>query len=248
MDAISQDLRHTEHSPLSGNGPSLWREVADGSAGPVVRAGVSIALAPLLAGAGLLGSWVIAGWVPDRWAHQWNGRSWPGDELVGATMSLSGVAYVVALIWIWRRGRYRLHEFFKAALLTLVVAAVVALLGWIIVESRALSAAFEILMGGVVCLGIGAVILIWVQAGRRFVRRKPLHDPADGAIDVRCPSCGYRMVGLREGRCPECGSAFTLDELIARQRFFMPRLPLGVISPAMASAQPPDGNGSGTAA
>jgi hypothetical protein len=27
------------------------------------------------------------------------------------------------------------------------------------------------------------------------------------------------MVGLTESRCPECGAAYTLDELIAKQGF-----------------------------
>jgi hypothetical protein len=244
---MSQEVRQAENATSASRAPSLWREVVDGSAGPVVRAGVSIALAPLLAGAAILGSWLIAGWVPEGWAHQWDGQSWPSDELVGAALTLSAAAYVLALIGIWRRSRYRIHEFFKAGLLTLVVAGVAALLSWIIVESRALSAASELLISGVVCLGTGAIILIWVQAGRRFVGRKPLHDPADGAIDVCCPSCGYRMVGLRESRCPECGSTFTLDELIVRQGFFMRRLPLGVIAPPTASGQAHKGNGSGAA-
>lgn len=36
---------------------------------------------------------------------------------------------------------------------------------------------------------------------------------------IFCPKCGYNMVGLLESRCPECGTAFTLDQLfIAQQR------------------------------
>jgi predicted Zn-ribbon and HTH transcriptional regulator len=33
---------------------------------------------------------------------------------------------------------------------------------------------------------------------------------------MACPNCGYNLTGLREARCPECGSQFTLDELFAR--------------------------------
>jgi hypothetical protein len=44
------------------------------------------------------------------------------------------------------------------------------------------------------------------------------------------------MVGLRESRCPECGTSYTLDELIGRQPF-MGRGPyVGAVAPA-------DGNG-----
>jgi len=47
--------------------------------------------------------------------------------------------------------------------------------------------------------------------------------PADDGPDVCCPACGYSLRGVcsREspmGRCPECGGAFTLDQILARQR------------------------------
>src|SRR5437868_12660287 len=95
--------------------PSLSRELADGTAGPVVRAGVSVALAPLLAGAAFIGSYILAGMVPG-WAYAWNGHFSPRDELVGCMIALAAIAYVAGLLWIWTRSRYKLHEFWKAAL------------------------------------------------------------------------------------------------------------------------------------
>lgn len=62
-------------------------------------------------------------------------------------------------------------------------------------------------------------MIIWVEAARRQARGVPVRDRRDGALDVRCPACGYRMVGLHESRCPECGTAYTLDELLGRQHF-----------------------------
>ena len=38
-------------------------------------------------------------------------------------------------------------------------------------------------------------------------------------IDVRCPECGYSMVGLSQCNCPECGANLTIDELIRRQNY-----------------------------
>jgi hypothetical protein len=32
-----------------------------------------------------------------------------------------------------------------------------------------------------------------------------------------CPTCGYNLTGLQTPRCPECGTQFTLDQLIAQQ-------------------------------
>src|SRR5438552_13839611 len=36
------------------------------------------------------------------------------------------------------------------------------------------------------------------------------------AENVPCPSCGYNLRGLREARCPECGSSFTIEQLVRR--------------------------------
>lgn len=37
--------------------------------------------------------------------------------------------------------------------------------------------------------------------------------PDDVERDVACPRCGYNLRGLTTARCPECGFAFTFDEL-----------------------------------
>ncbi len=31
---------------------------------------------------------------------------------------------------------------------------------------------------------------------------------------LRCPNCGYCLAGLNQARCPECGSVYTLEELL----------------------------------
>src|SRR2546429_3864849 len=107
MSASPAQIRQTAPAPEQ---PSLWRELADGAAGPVVRAGVSLALAPLLAGAALIGSYILAGMVPG-WAYAYDGRFAPRDELVGCMMALAAIAYVAGLLWLWTRTRYKLHEF-----------------------------------------------------------------------------------------------------------------------------------------
>jgi hypothetical protein len=68
---------------------------------------------------------------------------------------------------------------------------------------------------------VGSVIapLLWLVAatviGRETApeRAQRLHP----AIAVVCPTCGYNLSGLSEARCPECGSRFTLDELLGAQ-------------------------------
>lgn len=54
--------------------------------------------------------------------------------------------------------------------------------------------------------------LLWREtaAERAFRASQTAAGPA-----LRCPSCRYDMRGLHEARCPECGTSYTLDGLLA---------------------------------
>ncbi len=68
--------------------------------------------------------------------------------------------------------------------------------------------------GGVVPIAwVLATVLIWRETPRERMER----ISAAGRDAVCCPICGYNMTGLHEARCPECGSTFTLDQLLAGQ-------------------------------
>jgi hypothetical protein len=55
-------------------------------------------------------------------------------------------------------------------------------------------------------------ITMWNNGpGQRHVEDSTVEDA------VRCLKCGYSMRGLSEARCPECGTRYTLDELLAAQ-------------------------------
>lgn len=194
---------------------SLWQELSGGTAGPVVKVAVSVGLAPLFAGAALLLSYLFAlgGWG----RSPWSGYTVPSDELIAVLMIAGGLAYLGAVAWIWTRKRPKHRSLWGAVLLTVGIAAMTILLGVLAEEN--LRGADEVVIGGLVCVAAGGVVLIWVQAARRYRRAVPIRDRQDGALDIRCPSCGYRMVGLHESRCPECGTAYTLDELLGRQHF-----------------------------
>jgi hypothetical protein len=57
-------------------------------------------------------------------------------------------------------------------------------------------------------------VLLWRETAEERATRV-----RQAAGDVLfCPKCGYNMTGLYEGRCPECGSRYTLDQLYAAQR------------------------------
>ena len=58
-----------------------------------------------------------------------------------------------------------------------------------------------------------ATVLIWRETAEERMAR----ITAAGTDAVLCPNCGYNMTGLREARCPECGSVFTIDQLVSGQ-------------------------------
>jgi uncharacterized paraquat-inducible protein A len=58
-----------------------------------------------------------------------------------------------------------------------------------------------------------AVTIIWRETSReRAARLKSTSKDA-----IVCPKCGYNLTGLQGTRCPECGTQYTLDELLLGQ-------------------------------
>ena len=64
-----------------------------------------------------------------------------------------------------------------------------------------------------IVLWVVATVFIWRETPSERAQR--IASSSDSAI--ACPTCGYNLTGLSESRCPECGSKFTLDELLAAQ-------------------------------
>jgi hypothetical protein len=64
-----------------------------------------------------------------------------------------------------------------------------------------------------ILLWLVATVFIWREtAAERSARL------AGAGNAITCPTCGYNLTGLHESRCPECGTKFTLDELLVAQR------------------------------
>jgi hypothetical protein len=61
-------------------------------------------------------------------------------------------------------------------------------------------------------LWLVATVLIWRETAAERMER--LKSSADAIV---CPTCGYNLTGLTGTRCPECGTQFTLTELLASQ-------------------------------
>jgi hypothetical protein len=70
-------------------------------------------------------------------------------------------------------------------------------------------------------VGSATAPLLWIVA-TIFVWRETANERATrvdntGRDAIICPTCGYNLTGLKDARCPECGTQFTLDQLLASQ-------------------------------
>lgn len=64
-----------------------------------------------------------------------------------------------------------------------------------------------------IILALICSVLVWRETpAERAARFKSAN--ADALV---CPSCGYNLTGLTTARCPECGTQYTLNELLAAQ-------------------------------
>lgn len=132
--------------------------------------------------------------------------------------SLLLVAFLVAYAVIWRRAvRWTPSRTWGTLMSVAGVAGLVGgvllawqpLMGW----DREVSPVFAALAGQLAFVGLTA----WIWRDR--MSERPDRLVADGQhpelAHIGCPSCGYNLAKLRSTTCPECGSAFTIDELFA---------------------------------
>ena len=203
-------------SPGPSDRPTLWRELADGTAHWGVRLTVTLALGVAMAGLVPIFAFFLA--ATSQSFNRGSGSSvYPDDGLVAFLAAMASGGFLAACAWLWTRSGRR-NRVAGPVLLTLGIAAATFALA-VVVDSN-LRGASEMVVVGFVLLAGACVILVWLNVYRTSGPKwRALHDRQDGFPDVRCPTCNYRMVGLSESRCPECGTAYTLDELIAKQGF-----------------------------
>lgn len=146
-------------------------------------------------------------------------KSWFGANVNGilATDIMTAASFVPGWILIWHRRirwtpkRWRLT---CLALLWSLVPAFLLGMAIVAVTPYALEAAAA-LGGGIWWVAwMASTVLIWRETPLERAQRL-------GAISkqaIACPACGYNMTGLRQARCPECGTEYTLDELFGSLR------------------------------
>ncbi|MCZ6816087.1 MAG: hypothetical protein O7F76_05225 [Planctomycetota bacterium] len=140
------------------------------------------------------------------------------DELsLLASNGVTSLFIVVAWILIWRRqvvwtaGRRQMT--IVAGLLALIPALLVNLI--ISATSRFVDEV-AIVIGGLCWCSVWLALTVFIWRETALERAKRLGEVSESAI--ACPNCGYNMTGLRQARCPECGTQYTLDELFGMLR------------------------------
>ncbi len=138
-------------------------------------------------------------------------RDWQ-ECLIGAGATAVVAAAYWLIVW-WSAVRWtfaRVRHTFIAAVLALVAGGLVAALLNLFITYENWFKAF--VGSGITILGwLIATVFLWQETTAERARRLALL----GAGGVACPACGYNLTGLKSTTCPECGAAFTLQELVA---------------------------------
>jgi hypothetical protein len=199
---------------------SLLASLQSGSAGVAIRLLVSLAGALILLAFSSILAYALGAMFPPAWAKSTSGSGYPrgvfvSTEVASVSFSLGGLLFLALLFWVWSRyGRSR--GIWIGAGATVGIWAVTIPLCFLIDANTRGDSPF--LIGGVACASAGVMVLLWVYFYRRYAGGRAIRDET-GVMNLRCPECQYRMVGLKESRCPECGQEYTLDELLSRQDF-----------------------------
>ena len=186
---------------------TLWSALRKPDTGWLPRLAASLISGLSLAAAGLIGVWCFT--------FRPGSRGYMSDEHLAAGLGLAAVFWLTVLAWIWR-GHQSRHKVARAFALTGALG--LATGGLCVVIDAAVRFEEEALMTAAVLLAFALAVWLWTPVLTAVLRgRSP--RTAGGEIDVTCPTCGYALNGLRDLRCPECGTTFTIDSLIEAQRY-----------------------------
>ena len=136
------------------------------------------------------------------------------DGAIGVAIGGAAAGWCLGLVFVWATYRR-----FRRVLRTIF-----ALLGlWAICVPTAFFVGEHIRRGeefvivAIMLAGVSGTFILITTISYRRVGRTVFNRA--GEIDVRCPDCGYSLVGLSGCQCPECGTVFTLDALIEAQDY-----------------------------
>lgn len=184
--------------------PSMWRDLRSGQAGWFPRLVLSVASGFVLAAFAAL-------------AFGFPSMRPIGEEYLFLLSGMAGLLWCWALVRIWASFRYArkaLKTLFGIMAIWMVTVALYAL----IVSSIRPPVDQEPLILAFVLIAIAGSIWLPATMIYRYGGGEAILNET-GEVNVRCPACGYSMIGLEECRCPECGTQTTIDELIRRQDY-----------------------------
>ena len=134
-------------------------------------------------------------------------------QLVWIIAGLVTWLFIIAYWWLLWRKAVRWHS--TRWLYTLGSIAVAVLLGviaatllWHVEDD------FALWVGTVVSPLVWLILttFIWRESAKERSER------TSGVATLTCPTCGYNLTGLQGTRCPECGTQFTVDELLFQRK------------------------------
>jgi hypothetical protein len=221
--------------------PSLFREILNGTASLASRFIIAFATGVFYTGAALLLCYLLAASVRsfDRrsdYPNTYLPGAYPRDELIATVCGIAALLWIATIFWLFLP-RARRRPLGVPIIQTAAIAVAALLLACL--AGATLHGDWELVVVGIILLALAAIVLLWLHAIRRARRGRPFTNRADQLPDIRCPQCGYRMVGLHEARCPECGQQYTLDDLLARQNFQRPAAAPPPPPPPPATQTPP---------
>jgi hypothetical protein len=185
---------------------AIWRELRSGRAGWPVRLGLTV-VATLVALALFAFATGLADAVDMR----------AGEGAVVVIMTIAGAAWLASIAVVWwqfRKWARLLRTALAIAGVWVLAVAAVALLDVNVARADGLIA-------GTLLSAVAATVGLLVVLAYRTFTGRAMRDEL-GGVRVSCPRCGYSMVGLCSCTCPECGAAFSIDQIIAGQEYALP--------------------------
>lgn len=137
-------------------------------------------------------------------------RSWYAFAVsITCTWLFVGVYWVM----LWRRSVIWTSDRMRATALAIVAAAVIAVIVGAL--CRYVDEEFGLFVFECTAILAWLPMTVFIWRENALERAQRLSGSSDSALS--CPICGYNLTGLSSARCPECGSTFTIDELVRRQ-------------------------------